>query len=236
MSVSFCPCPQCKRHVRAGEEACPFCRAPLPAGFGPAPRVAAPATGPFARAAILFMGAATTACSSNAAAPVPFYGPATVNMDASDEQDSAEPPPCRSTGPPPSIRASGRTPGSASTRATRAIPAKQRTRATPAIPASLRPCRSTGLPRSIRGTKSKARRSRARRRAVRARQRIRTSDLRRRRPSLLARFARERRGSVVSVSRSCPGACVLALPQGATRVSARWSRTPTRRPEAFSSQ
>jgi hypothetical protein len=37
-------------------------------------------------------------------------------------------------------------------------------------------------------------------------------ELRLRRPSRPARFARERTGSLVSVSRWCPGGCVLALP------------------------
>jgi hypothetical protein len=99
--MSFCPCPRCKRHVRAGESACPFCNAALPADFGPAPRVVAPVTGPFARAAILFMGAATTACSSGSAEPVPspYYGPAVIDADATTKQDSGEPLPVVFYGP-----------------------------------------------------------------------------------------------------------------------------------------
>jgi hypothetical protein len=93
MKASFCPCPQCKRHVRVGEGACPFCAALLPADFGPAPRAAAPVTGPFARAAILFMGAATTACSSSSPTP------AVYNADASTTEDSGEPLPVVFYGP-----------------------------------------------------------------------------------------------------------------------------------------
>ncbi len=84
---SFLPCPQCRRHVRASESACPFCAAPTPDRVGPAPRVDAVVTGRYARAAILFMGAATSACSgSGEPTPVPFYGPAVV--DAGSEHDS----------------------------------------------------------------------------------------------------------------------------------------------------
>lgn len=88
MSTPFVPCPDCKRHVLASETACPFCRSALPADLGQPRRPAAVATGPFARAAIVFMGAATTACSSS---PVPFYGPAVV--DASIDADAGAPVP-----------------------------------------------------------------------------------------------------------------------------------------------
>jgi hypothetical protein len=86
MSPSFCPCPRCKRHLRAGESACPFCGAPLPADFCPAPRAVAPVTGPFARAAILFVGAATTACGgpSGEPIPLPYYGPAVVDSGSEE--------------------------------------------------------------------------------------------------------------------------------------------------------
>jgi hypothetical protein len=97
MSPSFCPCPRCKRHVRAGESACPFCGTPLPADFGPAPRVVAPVTGPFARAAILFMGAATTACSGSGSSE-PVSTPV-LNVDASTNPDSGEPLPVVFYGP-----------------------------------------------------------------------------------------------------------------------------------------
>ena len=98
---TFVPCPQCKRHILTSDSACPFCHTPLPDDFGPTPRVVAPAAvGPFARAAILFMGAATSACSGPASSqpvPQPFYGPAVV--DASMDQDSGEPMPVPFYGP-----------------------------------------------------------------------------------------------------------------------------------------
>jgi hypothetical protein len=101
MSTPFVPFPDCKRHVLASETACPFCRSALPADLGPPRRPAPVATGPFARAAIFFMGAATTACSSSNSAgePVPsvFYGPAV--FDASMQGDSGEPMPVVFYGP-----------------------------------------------------------------------------------------------------------------------------------------
>jgi hypothetical protein len=109
MSIPLVPCPGCKRHILSSESACPFCQSPVPTGFGPAPRRAAgPVTGPLVRAAIVFMGAATSACSSSSAPdttpavdasmggdseplPVVFYGPAilddsgtTLEKDAGD--------------------------------------------------------------------------------------------------------------------------------------------------------
>lgn len=113
MTTPFVPCPDCKRHVLASETACPFCRSALPADLGQPRPPARVATGPFARAAIVFMGAAAaTACSSSTPVgpsvvdasmqddgeplPVPFYGPAVVDASM---QDDGEPLPVVFYGP-----------------------------------------------------------------------------------------------------------------------------------------
>jgi hypothetical protein len=70
------PCPQCSRHVRVSELACPFCALPLDLSGTPEPRL--PSTR-LSRAATLAFGAtlasatALAACSGSDA-PVPVYG------------------------------------------------------------------------------------------------------------------------------------------------------------------
>jgi len=81
MSQCLHPCPSCAQHLRASETVCPFCDAALPEGFGicaqPAPRGR-----PMSRAALLFVGAnAAAGCSADA--PVPLYGPATIDAGPS---------------------------------------------------------------------------------------------------------------------------------------------------------
>jgi len=75
------PCPSCSRHVRVGEDACPFCRAALPASLRPtaAPE---PPRARLARAALFAFAASAataTACGGETAS-----GPSGSDTDAGE--------------------------------------------------------------------------------------------------------------------------------------------------------
>ncbi|HYQ00226.1 MAG TPA: hypothetical protein VER96_16230 [Polyangiaceae bacterium] len=71
------PCPECNRHVRVSETACPFCETALDLAATPEPVLPRER---LSRAATLAFGAtfasatALAACSGTTDAPVPFYG------------------------------------------------------------------------------------------------------------------------------------------------------------------
>lgn len=82
--MAFVPCPSCKRHVRAGEGACPFCASSMPGDAAIIPA----ATRRLGRGALFAFAVGVAGCSSEAAVPV--YGapaPDTGNakLDADDD-------------------------------------------------------------------------------------------------------------------------------------------------------
>src|SRR4051812_45810637 len=83
--MAFLPCPSCKRHVRAGDEACPFCASSMPADV----RVAAAPTRRLGRSALFAFAVGVAGCSSEGGV-VPVYGaPAPTDtgakLDAEDD-------------------------------------------------------------------------------------------------------------------------------------------------------
>jgi hypothetical protein len=77
MTPRFSPCPSCSRHVKQGDNTCPFCDADVPHDAVPAVAVTA---GRLSRASLFAAGAAglvlvTNDCSSPPA-PIPPYGAA----------------------------------------------------------------------------------------------------------------------------------------------------------------
>jgi hypothetical protein len=92
MATRFIPCPACARHVRQGDEACPFCGATP----SPAPALRLPSAR-LSRAALLALGAAgalaaTDCSSSSAVVPAPFDAGASED-GGSPASDSAAPAP-----------------------------------------------------------------------------------------------------------------------------------------------
>jgi len=65
--MSFVPCPSCRRHVRANENACPFCSSALPEGLAPIPGARAR----MSRGALLAFAStlAVTGCGASTEAP-----------------------------------------------------------------------------------------------------------------------------------------------------------------------
>ena len=59
--MPFVPCPSCRRHVRAGDGACPFCAAALPSD----PQVVPAATTRLGRGALFAFAVGVAACSSS---------------------------------------------------------------------------------------------------------------------------------------------------------------------------
>jgi len=86
MSSRFAPCPECARHVKEGDSACPFCGAGVSFVSVPAPRTAA---GRLSRSALFAASAvlATTGCSSSSSpSPQPLYGG--IEVDAASASSS----------------------------------------------------------------------------------------------------------------------------------------------------
>ena len=86
------PCPECRRHVRIDETACPFCRAVLAPATPPTLPV-----GRLTRAAVFAAGAALAGCGG----PQKTEGPPPAEADAAavaaePDAGTAQPPP-----PPP---------------------------------------------------------------------------------------------------------------------------------------
>ena len=75
MTLHLLACPNCSRHVRSTELACPFCDAALSDAFRATPAPVAPAVR-LARAALVALGAgavvATTACGAGTAVGGPY--------------------------------------------------------------------------------------------------------------------------------------------------------------------
>jgi len=84
--MSLRPCPECRRHVRLDESACPFCAAALAPAAPPALPV-----GRLTRAAVFTAGAALAAgagCgSSSPKTQDPIDNTATTTIDAGTEQE-----------------------------------------------------------------------------------------------------------------------------------------------------
>jgi|HubBroStandDraft_6_1064221.scaffolds.fasta_scaffold11667_6 hypothetical protein len=91
MSSRFAPCPECARHVKEGDSACPFCGAGVSFVRVPAARTAA---GRLSRSALFAVSAvsaalATTGCSSSSSPT--DGGPGATGDATSNETGSAQP-------------------------------------------------------------------------------------------------------------------------------------------------
>jgi hypothetical protein len=87
MGATLLPCPDCARHIRRIEAACPFCGAPVPVGFGESARlvVAEPV---LSRAAILFATATTVAGCGGITATQAQDASGDVPNDSANSMDS----------------------------------------------------------------------------------------------------------------------------------------------------
>lgn len=88
------PCPECSRHVRVTETACPFCSLPLDLADAPSPvlpgqRLSRAAT--LAFGATLASATALAACGGDAVIsdPVPFYGAPSAGASAGGDGGSS---------------------------------------------------------------------------------------------------------------------------------------------------
>jgi|HubBroStandDraft_2_1064218.scaffolds.fasta_scaffold711604_2 hypothetical protein len=91
MRKRFVACIECSRHVREGDEACPFCGARAPA-LPPPPRAM---TTRVSRAAMLAAGAAggiivLVDCGDGNTSPQPFYGVACTDDSCLGETDASD--------------------------------------------------------------------------------------------------------------------------------------------------
>ncbi len=88
MSAQFWPCPECFRHVKRGDAACPFCGATASADAGPK-RVL---VGRLSRASLFAAGAmgvgvATTDCGTPPLSSA-YYGAAVIPLEDSSASDA----------------------------------------------------------------------------------------------------------------------------------------------------